>query len=114
MSKNLVAGACLSGLALIATPALSDSCLPKQAEHHSHHHSYRTAERSREINSYSVRRSHRDYLEMDEPYYEEYDEGFPMHYWHARSGWWEWHPHYRDERYYRDYDYDWRPYGYRW
>jgi hypothetical protein len=92
--KNPAIGLCLAAATFIATPALSDSCLPQQHVHqyiraHYAHNVMRTTTRI------AYRRAHvRHYVMMEEPYYDTYDEYYDVSgpYWHARSGWWEWHP----------------------
>ena len=94
MSKPSFVGFCFVAASLIATPALSDSCLPQQQVHqyiraHYAHSASRTTTRI------AYRRAHtRHYVMMEEPYYDSYDQYYETAgpYWHARSGWWEWHP----------------------
>jgi hypothetical protein len=93
VSKIPVIGLCLAAASLIATPALSDSCPPQHVHqyiraHYAHYPTHTTARVA-----YRYVHARRHYVLMEEPYYGGYDEYYDASgpYWHARSGWWEWH-----------------------
>ena len=77
----------------MATPAFSDTCLPQQQHVHQYIRAHYAVRSGTHI---AYRRAHlrRQYVMMEEPYYDAYDEYYDASgpYWHARSGWWEWHP----------------------
>ena len=77
---------------MIATPALSDSCLPQHVHQYIRAHYARSATRTTTRIAYHRARA-RHYVMMEEPGYDTYDETYDVSgpYWHARSGWWEWH-----------------------
>jgi hypothetical protein len=85
-------GFCLAAATLIATPAVSDSCLPQHVHQYIRaHYARATTRTSTRIAYRSLHRRH--YVMMEEPYYDGYNEYYDVSgpYWHSRpDGWWEW------------------------
>ena len=93
MSKIPAIGFCLAAATFIATPARSESCPPQRVHQYTRAH-YAHSARTTTRMAYRNTHARRHYVMMEEPYYDSYDEYYDVSgpYWHARSGWWEWHP----------------------